>query len=515
MANEKQLDILRQGVEEWNQWREEHPDEKVELREADLLGALLQGADLHGINLSRTTLIGTRLRGANLCGANLVGANLAQADLSNANITGVYLYGTARDDWIIDGIRCKYVFWDSKCFRQRKIMNLSWRPKILFGNILYKYNKNYQEGKGVVRMDEVNKIRKTYFGNGETKNELANRFTRSWNTIDTIVKTDREQVSTRGKRPGRKATVATEAVKNEIRKVLQEEERLKVKKKQRRKAAFFYKDLTRRGLHNGFVQQGQSSGMGITHILRHDLSGMRLYANVFPTTVVNPFVAHLSSYLSYNNSVIFCKRGGEEQMISTIPKFEVYTSMIVIITVLIFVLGTGDVHAITYSGKTWTEMDWQVTGDGLLTRDETTGREWLDVSSIGEHTRAALKLRLADPNDELYGFQLAAIVDVNEFLVPIWPGVWEDAQFHVSYPLVHVEFLQSLGLTTDPSTLPIHAGIGLRGWVSDTNVPSPYTEPYDLDLDFAIAIARTPVDWHTYNYLNQWSSHRQVTRNGA
>ena len=103
----------------------------------------------------------------------------------------------------------------------------------------------------MVKMDEVNKIRKAYFRNGESKNEIARRFKRSWNTIDTIIKTDRDQFSTRGKRPGRKATVATEAVKHEIRKVLQEEERLNVKKKQRHKAAFFYKDLKRRGLYTG------------------------------------------------------------------------------------------------------------------------------------------------------------------------------------------------------------------------------------------------------------------------
>lgn len=100
-------------------------------------------------------------------------------------------------------------------------------------------------------MDEINKIRKAYFTNGETKHAIAKKFNRSWNTIDTIVNTDREELSARGKRPGRQATVATKDVKDEIRKVLQDEARLKVKKKQRRKAAFFYKELTRRGLYKG------------------------------------------------------------------------------------------------------------------------------------------------------------------------------------------------------------------------------------------------------------------------
>lgn len=100
-------------------------------------------------------------------------------------------------------------------------------------------------------MDEVNKIRKAYFTNGENKNEIARKFTRSWNTIDTIIKTDRQHLSTRGKRPGRKASVATEAVKDAIRELLKEEELLQVKKKQRYTAAFLYKDLKRRGLYKG------------------------------------------------------------------------------------------------------------------------------------------------------------------------------------------------------------------------------------------------------------------------
>lgn len=127
MANQEQLEILKQGVEVWNQWREEHPDEKIELRGVDLTGALLQGADLHEANLSRTNLIGARLFGANLRNANLLGANLVQAELNNADITGAYLYGTARDDWSIENITCDYVFWDDKPFFLGKEQEERWQ----------------------------------------------------------------------------------------------------------------------------------------------------------------------------------------------------------------------------------------------------------------------------------------------------------------------------------------------------------------------------------------------------
>ena len=35
-------------------------------------------------------------------------------NLTNANITGVCLYGTARDNWKIDGIKCDYVYFDAE-----------------------------------------------------------------------------------------------------------------------------------------------------------------------------------------------------------------------------------------------------------------------------------------------------------------------------------------------------------------------------------------------------------------
>jgi transposase len=36
-------------------------------------------------------------------------------------------------------------------------------------------------------MDEINKVRKAYFTLGESKNAIAKRFKRSWETIDRIV----------------------------------------------------------------------------------------------------------------------------------------------------------------------------------------------------------------------------------------------------------------------------------------------------------------------------------------
>ena len=45
MANPEHLDMLKQGVEPWNQWRHEHPDVRPDLSDAILQRAKLSGAE--------------------------------------------------------------------------------------------------------------------------------------------------------------------------------------------------------------------------------------------------------------------------------------------------------------------------------------------------------------------------------------------------------------------------------------------------------------------------------------
>jgi len=101
MANPKHLKILRQGLVVWCKWRQENPDIRQDLSEADLNGALLSGADLHTTNLFGahlneadlrfTNLIQTYLSEANLIDAHLIGAHLISANLSSANLSGANL----------------------------------------------------------------------------------------------------------------------------------------------------------------------------------------------------------------------------------------------------------------------------------------------------------------------------------------------------------------------------------------------------------------------------------------
>lgn len=88
MANQEHLDTLRQGVEVWNQWREEYPN-----IQPDLSGVDLEGADLAAINLKGTNLYEAHLKDAILDKAYIAEADLTGANLNGAKLRGAYLIG--------------------------------------------------------------------------------------------------------------------------------------------------------------------------------------------------------------------------------------------------------------------------------------------------------------------------------------------------------------------------------------------------------------------------------------
>jgi len=86
MANPEHLEILKKGVEEWNKWRDDHPEIVPDLSRAKLSGTDLHEAGLRGEGLSGVNLSGANLREANLSKANLSKANLLRANLREANL---------------------------------------------------------------------------------------------------------------------------------------------------------------------------------------------------------------------------------------------------------------------------------------------------------------------------------------------------------------------------------------------------------------------------------------------
>ena len=97
MADPEHLNILKQGADVWNRWREEEfvgrgPDlSGVELTRAELSGANFFKADLSGADLPGASLLQANLSGADLHGAKLSWADLHWVDLSEANLRGVDL----------------------------------------------------------------------------------------------------------------------------------------------------------------------------------------------------------------------------------------------------------------------------------------------------------------------------------------------------------------------------------------------------------------------------------------
>jgi hypothetical protein len=86
MANPEHVKILKQGVETWNKWRKENPDNSPNLKKADLSLAELKKIDFSGANLNSANLKSTNLTDANLYNADVQKANLYDAELCGADL---------------------------------------------------------------------------------------------------------------------------------------------------------------------------------------------------------------------------------------------------------------------------------------------------------------------------------------------------------------------------------------------------------------------------------------------
>jgi uncharacterized protein YjbI with pentapeptide repeats len=91
MASKEHLDILKQGVDVWNEWRKENPEVQIDFSGTNLRNRKLRKIDFHSIKLRETDLAHIDLFDANLIGIDVYGAFLAEAQLSGANLTDANL----------------------------------------------------------------------------------------------------------------------------------------------------------------------------------------------------------------------------------------------------------------------------------------------------------------------------------------------------------------------------------------------------------------------------------------
>lgn len=103
MANQEQLEILSQGVEVWNKWRDNNPKTRIELTNVDLHGAKLSKVNLSSANLRKSQLSYAHLFGANFSDAYLNGVALIGADLSRAHFSKAILQKADLSNAILNG----------------------------------------------------------------------------------------------------------------------------------------------------------------------------------------------------------------------------------------------------------------------------------------------------------------------------------------------------------------------------------------------------------------------------
>lgn len=108
MATREHIELVREGAEAVTGWRMMHPEETLDLENADLrgvrlpemlfLGANLKAAELSDADLTGAAFLGSNLDGAELFRAKLMNAelheaSLREADLRHANLVGADLHG--------------------------------------------------------------------------------------------------------------------------------------------------------------------------------------------------------------------------------------------------------------------------------------------------------------------------------------------------------------------------------------------------------------------------------------
>ncbi|HLG63090.1 MAG TPA: toll/interleukin-1 receptor domain-containing protein [Ktedonosporobacter sp.] len=96
MARQEHLKLIKQGVAAWNAWRQQHPEIRADLRNANLRRAKFREADFSrakfsGAKLSEADFFGADLSEANLSRAYLIGADFFGADLSDTDLSHVDL----------------------------------------------------------------------------------------------------------------------------------------------------------------------------------------------------------------------------------------------------------------------------------------------------------------------------------------------------------------------------------------------------------------------------------------
>lgn len=92
MKEKAELQILRTGAKEWNNWRKKHPDAKINLDGCTIKNLVLDEVNFSGISIENAVLNNCSLKNANLISTSFKGSNLQQNDLSGAKLIAANLH---------------------------------------------------------------------------------------------------------------------------------------------------------------------------------------------------------------------------------------------------------------------------------------------------------------------------------------------------------------------------------------------------------------------------------------
>jgi uncharacterized protein YjbI with pentapeptide repeats len=123
MARKQHLQVLRQGRDQWDAWRKEHPKITPDLSEADLRGMELKFVDFRRADLTRSNLSGIyaahgQFHNADLRGADLRDGHFPEASFLHANLSNVNAFAADFAECDFAGARAhRSVFQEARLVR--------------------------------------------------------------------------------------------------------------------------------------------------------------------------------------------------------------------------------------------------------------------------------------------------------------------------------------------------------------------------------------------------------------
>lgn len=150
MANQQHIDLIKQGVEVWNEWREKHYDLVPDLVHTDLSWRNLSRANfcqtnLDWTNLSHAQLENADLRYAGLIRTNFQEANLSGTDLSKAVLQGAFLQEASLKKVILNEANIKEANLSGADLSEAFLIDAN-----LYGAILFKTNLSQAKLTGAI-----------------------------------------------------------------------------------------------------------------------------------------------------------------------------------------------------------------------------------------------------------------------------------------------------------------------------------------------------------------------------